>query len=126
MAGTTEPESPDIEGDRIVSLDKLAETVQDIADKVNKLLSGTSSKPEPEGKPEPGQPAAQTQAQRASGLASEMQQAIEDHERQKQHDATLKDLTDKVSKHEKIFEKPPRQFRKIENLMGWPDRDPAA
>lgn len=122
MPGKTEAPAPEAETED--RLDKFAEELRELSAKVSKLLAGTG-KAEPEGRQEPGQqPAAQTQAQRASGLASEMQQAIEDHERQKAHDAALRDLTDKVEKHHKALERPPREFRKIEHRMGWLDKDP--
>lgn len=119
MAAETDTEETggDEETSRIVSINSLADTVQSLVDKVDSLISGAHGAAQKHETAKLDRPS--TAADKAAGISEEMRQAIEEHERQKQHDETLKSLTDFKAKAEAVLEKAPREYRKVEQRMGW-------
>jgi hypothetical protein len=119
---TSPEQAPDPEGKRIVSIDTLSEKVDKIIERLAEI-TGSGKQPPKEDKPEGQAPETQTTAQRTGSIRTEMQEAIDEHERQKKTDDLLTQLSGKVAAHDAVFEKPPRQFRKVEHAMGWPDKE---
>jgi hypothetical protein len=61
----------------------------------------------------------------AEQVRADMRAAIEDHERQKAADSRFTNLESQVQKVAAVIEKAPRQFRRVEVIMGWAGKDDA-
>lgn len=113
----TDPGGEQSEEDR---LDSLENRLDHLAEQLEKLIPGGKSG----GEGKPAATVSETSAQRADSLRSEMRDAISEHDRQKRTDSELRRLAKKVNDvAAKVVEIPPRQWRKVEQLMGWPDKE---
>ena len=104
---TEEPAAPETEGQP--TLEKLDAKVDRLAEAVGKLLGGGEKAAEAE---EPASVAAEVQRELARLKQAEDRKAARDKEKS-DLDAKLAALEDKVK------EKPPREYRKVENWHKW-------
>lgn len=119
---TTEETTTEPEGGGDSRLDKIEDKVDNLAEKLEKLLGGLHDKAQAHEQEKLDRPS--TAADQAEARRQEMRDVITEHEQQKKSDSTLRRLESKVQEVEKVIkEKAPRQFRKVEQIMGWPDRN---
>lgn len=90
----------------------LEERLDRLEEMVRRMMSGGS----PKGRA--------SQADQAEQHRADMEKALADLRRQERADRIMSGLNRDMRKvKQAVFEKPPREFRKVETIMGWPDRD---
>lgn len=112
----------DSEGGRIVSLDALHDKLDRLAEQVEAFFSagghaGTSGNAHSPGTRPPAPPA--TAAATAESRRAEIREELAALKRQEQADADNVALQDRIGKLEKAAERPPRQLRRVEQVMRW-------
>jgi hypothetical protein len=70
-----------------------------------------------------GAPSTETAAGRAESLRAEIAAELGKLREQEKHDAEAASQADRLKKVEEALERAPRQFRKVERVMGWVHKD---
>jgi hypothetical protein len=111
---------------RIHTLEALNEKVDRIADQIREFFSAgghAAGKPgEAEGittRPAAGPPATQTAAATAEDRRREIRDELGKLKAQETADAAAQAVQDRIGTLERAAEKPPRELRRIEQLMRW-------
>jgi len=109
------------ENGRILSLQGINDALADLAEKVERALSGRGGGPaasQPRNS-EPGGSGRMTYADSAEARRREIREELAALKAQERADAERGDIMTRIGKVEKALERPPRQLRRIEEFMGW-------
>jgi hypothetical protein len=104
---------------RIRSLDALAESIARLEERVTRALGAgqpSRSRPEPGGSESSPR---RTLADGADERRREIREELAALKSQEKADAERGEMATRLGKIEQAMEKPPRQLRRIEELMGW-------
>jgi hypothetical protein len=117
-AGQDETGQPDGETSRIRSLGELHDKIDRLAGKVEEIFTGPGRQGQPRAESRGG-PRPATAAETAADRRGEIREELAALRRQEQAENDTADMRKRVGKLERAAQKPPRELRRIEKMMGW-------